>query len=165
MLDTITFLAVWIAAISTGLMAGIYFSFSGFIMKSFEQMGAHKAVPAMNAINKVILHSPFMPLFFGSSLLSLALVFIALFNWQAAVSTPLLIASSSYFIGMFLCTVFFNVPLNKRLASTEISGESFNRVWRHYLKNWTRWNHIRTVSSLLACLVYIYLLQIFGGLM
>jgi uncharacterized membrane protein len=69
MLDSMIALSLTIAAIGAGLMAGVYFAFSGFIMRSLDQLGAVPATDAMNAINEVILRSWFMALFFGSTLL------------------------------------------------------------------------------------------------
>lgn len=154
MLDTIFNAAIWFAAISTGLMAGVYFTFSAFIMKSFGQLNKEESATAMNMINGVILQSLFMPLFFGSTLVSIA---IAVFCGQHPESRLLVLASSIYVIGMFLVTFFFNVPLNKRLAA-KVNPDKLIETWEHYLKYWTRWNHIRTVSSLLAFFLYLYAL-------
>ena len=52
-------LLLTIAAIGAGLMAGIYFAFSSFIMRSLDRLGAANAADAMNAINEVILRSWF----------------------------------------------------------------------------------------------------------
>ncbi len=144
--------------IGAGLMAGVYFAFSGFIMRSLDRLDAENAVDAMNAINEVILRSWFMPLFFGSSLLYLLLAVLALFDWSDPNAPLLLIAGLTYFGGMFLCTIFFNVPLNNRLAKTKDGSIDKTQLWSHYYKYWTRWNHLRTSSSLVACMLSIYLL-------
>ena len=52
MLDSMITLSLSVAAIGAGLMAGVYFAFSGFIMRSLDQLGAAPATDAMNAINK-----------------------------------------------------------------------------------------------------------------
>ncbi len=54
---------IWIAVLSSGLMAGVYFAFSGFIMKAFDKIETAQSVAAMNAINEAILRSLFMPVF------------------------------------------------------------------------------------------------------
>ena len=148
-----------IAAIGAGLMAGVYFAFSGFIMHSLDRLDAANAVDAMNTINEVILSSWFMPLFFGTSLLHLLLAVLALFDWSDPNAPLLLTSGSTYFAGMFFCTIFFNVPLNNRLAKASESDIDKVQLWSHYLKYWTRWNHLRTSSSLIACMLSIYLLN------
>ena len=147
-----------ISAIGAGLMAGVYFAFSVFIMRSLDRLDAANAVDAMNSINDVILRSWFMPLFFGTSLLYLLLAVLALFDWNNPDSPLLLTAGLTYFLGMFLCTVIFNVPLNNRLTKATEGGIGKLQLWSHYYKYWTRWNHLRTVNSLIACVLSIYLL-------
>ena len=64
----------WIMALCSGLMAGTYFAFSGFLMRSLASLGTAQAVAAMNTINSIILKSAFMPLFFGSTVIDLAVM-------------------------------------------------------------------------------------------
>lgn len=146
-------LAHYIAAISTGLMAGIYFTFSVFVMASLKALPDGTAVASMNSINRVILKSGFMPLFFGSSLLAFLLLFV-----DAGDSSIWLISAGVvYLLGMLVCTMAFNIPMNNHLKAVTSQNES--RVWQHYVIYWTRWNHVRTISSLLACLFYMLALK------
>ena len=64
---------VWLTAIGCALMAGVYLTFSSFVMRSLDALPEPGAVAAMQSINREILSSGFMPLFFGTSLASLAL--------------------------------------------------------------------------------------------
>ncbi|MBL3940464.1 hypothetical protein FH720_24930, partial [Bacteroides thetaiotaomicron] len=71
---------LWGSAVGCGLMAGVYFAFSTFVMTSLGRVAPQAGAAAMNAINVDIVRSPFMPLFLGTTLMALALVVIALFN-------------------------------------------------------------------------------------
>lgn len=146
--------ALWAAVLSTGLMAGMYCAFSVFIMAAFKTIPDTSAVIAMNAINKVIVKSAFIPVFFGSSLLAIALVFLALDDERAGL---ILFAGGVYILGMLLCTVLFNVPLNNRLLGASFDNQA--AVWRNYVIQWTRWNHVRSISSLLAFVLYVLALK------
>src|SRR5262245_27289109 len=64
---------LWFAAIGCGLLAGLYFAFSTFIMSALGRIQQVHGVSAMNSINSTILHSLFMPFFFGTTLASLLL--------------------------------------------------------------------------------------------
>lgn len=66
----------------------------------------------------------------------------------------------TYFAGMFLCMVIFNVPLNNALASLDASSPEANAVWRRYLKDGTAWNHLRTAACLVACGLFFYAIVI-----
>jgi len=155
MLDAMIGLSLTVAAIGAGLMAGVYFSFSGFIMRSLDQLGAPPAADAMNAINKVILRSWFMVLFFGSTLLYVVLAAVAVFDTDLAGRWLLFATGLIYVVGMFLCTAMFNVPLNNRLADGGSDNNAKAETWNHYFKHWTRWNHLRGVCSLAALVLSI----------
>ena len=150
---------LWAAAVGSGLMAGIYFAFSAFIMRALDRLDTTQSIAAMNAINEVITRSWFMPLFFGTTIVSVILMIVALVNWGDPDSGPLLIAGALYFIGMFVCTVVFNVPLNNLLAGLNEDSTHAEDVWSRYLITWTRWNHIRTVSSLVTSGLCIWMLS------
>lgn len=134
-----------LAAVVSFVMAGIYFAFSGFIMSSLNNIGAKEAAIAMNSINEEIVRSSFIPLFFGSSILAVLILIAPLLSGDIAYSVPPTAGSVTYLIGMFSCTVVFNVPLNNRLVSAISSGKDPEQEWKHYFRYWTRWNHLRTV--------------------
>ena len=150
---------LWVAALGSGLMAGIYFAFSTFIMRAFGRLETTQSVAAMNAINETILKSLFMPLFFGTTILSVILMIVALVNWGAPDSGLMLVAGLLYFIGLFVCTAAFNVPLNHQLAGLNEDSTNAAELWHRYLRTWTGWNHLRTVSSLVTCGLCIWLLS------
>ena len=148
----------WTMALCSGLMAGTYLAFSGFIMKSFERLGSGPAIAAMNAINVTILKSSFMPLFFGSSMLAALMVLLGLWSWDDPGSGHTVVAGLVYGIGMFAITATANVPLNNALAKVAGDGEAARALWARYLKRWTRWNTARTIASLATLAVCIDLL-------
>ncbi|MDX2464242.1 MAG: DUF1772 domain-containing protein [Porticoccus sp.] len=157
--STIVTTLLWAAALSSGRMAGVYFAFSGFIMRAFSKIAATQSIAAMNSINETILRSSFMPLFFGSSIISVLLMIHAFLHWGEASATLMLIAGAIYFTGMFGCTVLFNVPLNNSLAKLGSYDASAQQVWSRYITVWTNWNHLRTISSLVTCIICVWVLS------
>ncbi|MAD45911.1 MAG: hypothetical protein CMI02_13535 [Oceanospirillaceae bacterium] len=132
------------AVISMALMGGVYFVFSAFVMKALQHAG--NGSEAMVEINRFILKSLFMPVFSASTLLALMLLLWQLMNEQ---NIFIISGSAVYIGGMFICTALFNVPLNNRLLAAQHSNGE-NPFWPVYLRQWTRWNHLRMLSSLLA---------------
>ena len=149
-------LLLWGAALGSGLMAGVYFAFSGFIMQALGKIESAQSIAAMNAINEVILRSWFMLVFLVSSIISVLLIIFAFAHWGEAGSGWTFITGAIYFVGMFICTIVFNVPLNNMLL--ESNEDSAPEAWAHYLETWTRWNHLRAVSSLVPCALSVWLL-------
>lgn len=150
---------LWFCAVGCGLMAGVYFAFSGFIMTSFAKIETSAGILAMQSINDVILRSAFMPLFFGTSVASAGIVAIALSDLSRPGAILMLSAGSLYVSGMFFCTLFFNVPLNNRLKAVDSDSAHAAKVWDLYLSQWTRWNHARTIASAGASVLFFIAIQ------
>ena len=131
MVSTFVTVLLWTAALSSGLMAGVYFAFSVFIMKAFGKIETAQSIAAMNSINETILRSLFMPVFFGSSIVSVLLIIVAFAQWGEAGSGLIFIAGATYFVGMFMCTVVFNVPLNNLLARLNKDSANVQEAWSH----------------------------------
>ena len=146
---------LWICAIGCGLIAGLFFAFSTFIMTALARIEQPSGIAAMNMINSTILRSMFIPVFFGTTLASLALAAMALFHWGEPGALPMLAGGIVYVMGMFVCTMFANVPLNNALAAVDPAGPDAAPVWARYLKDWTFWNHLRTLSSTAACALFV----------
>jgi uncharacterized membrane protein len=143
---------IWFCALGCGLIGGLYFAFSAFIMRALGDLEPAAGIAAMNAINTAILRSTFMPLFLGTTLASAALMVIGLLQLGSPRAAGLIAGGLVYVIGMFVVTMAFNVPLNNALIR---GGERDAATWQRYLVIWTRWNHVRTVASLVASAVFI----------
>jgi uncharacterized membrane protein len=146
---------LWFSAIGCGLLAGVYFAFSAFVMTALGRIDQAAGISAMNAINTVIVQSLFMPFFLGTTLTSLALVVMQLFRWSEAGSAAAIAGGLIYVIGMFAVTMFFNVPLNDALAAIVPASSDAKPLWERYLSDWTWWNHVRTITSTLASALFV----------
>jgi uncharacterized membrane protein len=155
MIDSVITGLLWFSAIGCGLIAGLYFAFSTFIMTALQRVGPAHGAAAMNAINSAILRSLFMPLFLGTSLTGLVLAGLALFRWGQPGAIAMLVGGLVYVAGMFLCTMVFNVPLNNALAAVDPASGRGAEMWSRYLSEWTFWNHVRTIASTAACALFI----------
>ncbi|VWX57919.1 anthrone oxygenase family protein [Sphingorhabdus sp. 109] len=143
--DVIT-ATLWFAALSVGIMAGVYFAFSAFVMQSLDATGRATGMVAMQAINRIIVRSLFLPLFFASSLACLLLVVFGVMQWGTPGAGPMVVGGALYVIGMLVVTAAANVPLNNALETTDAAGPDAEAVWRRYMQRWLPWNHVRTVS-------------------
>lgn len=146
MTDMLVTVLLWFCALGCGLLAGLYFAFSAFILQAFDRLGPAQAAAAMNAINERILRSLFMPLFLGTTLAGLALAVIGLLG-----SGPVTMVAGGlvYALGMTGVTMAFNVPLNNALVAAP------TETWPRFLVQWLRWNHVRTIASTLASALFI----------
>jgi uncharacterized membrane protein len=148
------------AIVTCGVMAGIFFTFSVFVMKALSLLPAHEGMAAMQSINEAILNPIFFLVFIGTPVMCMLAVVFALSHWGASGSLPLLIGAVMYLLGCLLVTAVCNVPMNNALAATSATNPDATSVWSEYLKTWTLWNHVRTMSSLAAFVLFVLALQL-----
>jgi uncharacterized membrane protein len=145
----------FVAALGSGLIAGLFFAFSVSVMRALARLPENQGIAAMQAINVAILNPVFLVVFFGTAAASAISLIASLLAWQAPRALWLLVAGVFYLLGSFLVTIWFNVPLNKALASVPAEGPEASRLWARYLSRWTAWNHVRTILSLAATAAFI----------
>lgn len=150
---------LWFSAVGCGLLAGLYFAFSAFIMTSLGRIGPAAGIAAMNAINVDIVKSLFMPFFFGTTLTGGVLAVLGLLRWGEPGALTLVAGGVIYVVGMFVVTMVFNVPLNNALAGVDPASSEGATVWARYLKDWTMWNHVRAVACTVATILFIAALE------
>ena len=108
----------------------------------------------MQSINRVILSSSFMPLFWATTAMSAALAGLGVVRWGASGSGLLVAGGLAYVLGMFVCTAAFNVPLNDALDAVDPDSLGAVSVWSDYVRRWTAFNHVRCVASLGSCVLF-----------
>lgn len=135
-----------VAVAGSGLVAGIWFAFSNFVMQGLDRLPPEISVAAMQSINVTVLNPVFFAAFFGTALVCVGLAGLSYFRWDEAGSAIILAASLLYLVGSIGVTVFANVPLNEALASAPQAAAS----WSDFFRGWMFWNHVRTVTALLA---------------
>lgn len=132
-----------------GIMAGFFFAFSVVVMPGLEETDPLAAMAAMQAINDAVANAAFALGFFGALVFCLAIIASALARrrgrgWLGLVATVI------YLVGVFGVTVAFNVPLNDDLAQLDPSLSANASAMAEYIREWTAWNHVRTVAGIAA---------------
>ncbi|MHA0289434.1 anthrone oxygenase family protein [Mycobacterium sp. C3-094] len=136
------------SAVASAAAGGMMFVFSTFVMAGLDRAGPENAVAAMKGINAAAQTSGmFLLAYFGAALLALAM------GVTAVVASPpgrgWLLAGAAFGVAGAIVTVAANVPLNDGLDAAAVTPD----VWRAYLVSWTSWNHVRTVTSLVAAVL------------
>ncbi len=144
-----------LAALGSGVMAGLFFAFSSFIMTAFSKLPPEQGIAAMNSINVTILNATFSIAFFGTALLCVALGIVSILRWADSGSAWLLLGSALYLIGIIVVTIVFNVPLNDALQATSPATTEGSALWTRYLAEWVSWNHIRTLAGMGSLIAFI----------
>ncbi len=152
--EILTFLTIF-AALGCGMIGGLLFAFSNFVMRALVQQPPESGIRTMQAINITIINPLFFLVFLGTALASVILAITALPRLSSPSTILLLIGCVLYIVGTFGVTMAFNVPLNNRLAVLDPSTAQAAEFWHEYVSSWTQWNHVRTIAAILASFLLI----------
>jgi uncharacterized membrane protein len=130
--------------VGSGLLAGVFFAFSAFVMSGLRRLPDAAGANAMRSINVTAERPPLMIALFGVSALCFVIVVRALATWSRPGSGWLLAGAILTVVGALGVTVAVNVPLNDRLAAGTVT-------WSRFLAGWDPANHARTVLCLAGC--------------
>jgi len=124
-------------AVGAGLVAGIFFAFSSFVMRALARLPPSQGIAAMQSINITVINPVFMTAFLGTAVASAVLVVVSLLDWHRPGSGFLLAGGLLYLVGTILVTMVFNVPRNEVLARLDPANVEAASVWMGYVGEWT----------------------------
>jgi uncharacterized membrane protein len=154
MRDRAIFFLTFAAALSTGMVSGVFFGFSTFVMQALGRLPPPQGIAAFQSIDVVVEQSLLMPLMFGAALVCLILMGMAFMD-RARPDTWYLIAGAVlYLVGNIIVTGFFNIPLNKALVAFDASSAEGARFWADFMGPWMFWNHVRTITGCIAAALF-----------
>nr|AYM53000.1 integral membrane protein [Myxococcus fulvus] len=149
-METVLGVLTWVSVLGCGLMAGVFFAFSTFVMSGLTRLPAAKGIAAMQAINVSAVSGLFIAAFIGTALACAGLVLSSLGTWSEPTSRERILGGAIYLFGCFAVTAAFNVPRNDALATLNPDSADAALAWARYVSGWTAWNHVRTVACLAA---------------
>ena len=130
--------------VGSGLLAGVFFAFSAFVMSGLQRLPDPAGAGAMRSINVTAQRPPLMIALFGVSALCVAMVIRALVTWSQPGAAWLLLGAILTVVGALGVTAAINVPLNNRLEAGTVT-------WSRFLAGWDPANHARTALCLAGC--------------
>ncbi len=151
---------VAMAITGAGVVSGLLFAFSNFVMRALEDLPPEQGMFAMQQINKRIINPIFLIFFMGTPVLCLIIVVASVLDLSAHGHVYFFAGALTYLLGPFGITMVCNVPLNNTLAGTPLTESK--EAWPRYQKKWQWWNHIRTYMGILS--VFLLALGLANGL-
>ncbi len=150
MSDRLLRVLILISALGCGVVGGVFFAFSTFVMKALKLLPPAQGIAAMQNINVTVFNPWFITAFFGTAATCAVLTISSLLSWHRPGGAFLLGGSLLYLFGTILVTIVFNVPRNEALAAVDPASADGARVWKRYVPSWTAWNTVRTAAALAA---------------
>ena len=147
-----------LAILLTGLMAGIFFTWSNAVKPGIGKLGDIEYLRALQSMNRVILNNAFRIIFLGA-IIAVALVPVFYFNlYPKNIFWLFVFTLVIYWIGVFGVTVSGNIPLNEILDKTNlesITSEEIKTLRKSIEVKWNNFNIIRCISSAITFLILI----------
>lgn len=147
MSDPLRTATLLIAAITLGLMAGLFYAYAGSVMPGLRTADDRTVVDVMQRFNAAIQNGLFGLLFLGA----LAATATGAYLFRGAdvrpVFVPVVVALALY-AATLLITFAVNIPLNNRLARSgpphQIADPAAVRA--AFYGRWVRWNTVRALT-------------------
>lgn len=147
-----------LATLSTGIMAGIFFTWSNAVTTGIGRLSDIEYLRSFQAMNRTILNPAFFLALFGPAVLLPLASFFQLRLQPQKLFWILLAASLLYLIGVIVITIVGNVPMNTILDKTalqDISLEDAKTLRNSFENKWNSLNWIRTYCAIGAFLLAI----------
>ncbi len=149
-MSAILYAATLVTALGCGLVAGVFFAFSTFVMAALRRLTPERGIAAMQSINELAVTPAFMTALFGTAVACLGLAAWTVISLDGRTTALVLLGGALYLVGAIGVTIVCNVPLNNRLAKLHPQSTGAASIWGEYLTQWTAWNHLRTLAALAA---------------
>ena len=158
--DRYVFPATLVSTVGCGLMAGLFGAFSVFVMRALDRLPAPQGIAAMQSLNKTIVTPLFLLTFVGTAAVCAVLGVLSLFRLDQPEGKWLLAGSLLYLVGGVLLTGGYHIPRNDKLDTFDPTTAEAARYWATFLREWTLWNHVRTVTAIGATVSFIMAIRV-----
>ena len=118
-MSSLLLIATILAALGSGLIAGLFFAFSACVMAALRRLAPARASPPCSPSTSWCSIRCFSAPSSAPRYCRSVLAVVAALTWSAPGAVYLLAGSLLYLAGAILVTIVFNVPLNNRLAAVK----------------------------------------------
>ena len=148
--------ACLMAGLSSALVAGVFQSFSDFVMRGLLRAAPASGIESMQGLNRTVFRSLFLATFLALVPVSIGFAVFAGLNMQGISQNLIIAAAIIYVPSVFLVTIAGNVPMNERLDRMDHTSAEAAEYWITYGRIWTRWNTVRMIGSIATAWCYMF---------
>ena len=147
-----------IAILFTGLMAGVFFTWSNAVKPGIGKLSDLEYLRALQSMNRVILNNTFRIIFIGA-ILAVILVPVFYFNlYPKNIFWLFISAFIIYWVGAFGITIFGNIPLNEILNETILETLSLEQLKSLRTTIEVKWNNLNLIRAISSGLTFVLLI-------
>lgn len=140
-------------AVGAGVVGGVSFGFSSFVMAALDRLPGDRAIEAMQSIDRHAPSPAFMGAMFGTAGIATVLGVEGVQRLDEPGGRLLALGAGAY-LASLLVTITYHVPRNARLARLVTPVPDAASIWRAHSRSWTRANHIRTALAITAAVLF-----------
>ena len=136
------------AILLTGLMAGIFFTWSNAVKPGIGKLSDLEYLRALQSMNRVILNKAFIGIFLGAVI---AVALVPIFHFKLSpdnIFWIFILALVTYWIGVFGITVFGNIPLNEILDKINLESIALEEIKALRTSTEVKWNNLNLIRSI-----------------
>jgi uncharacterized membrane protein len=146
------------AILLTGLMAGIFFTWSNAIKPGIGKLNDLEYLRALQSMNRVILNKAFMGIFLGY-IIAVALVPVFHFKlFPNSIFWMFVLALVTYWIGVFGTTAFGNIPLNEILDKVNLEPLNLEEITALRTRIEVKRNNLNLIRSISSGITFALLI-------
>ncbi|HET6665696.1 MAG TPA: anthrone oxygenase family protein [Intrasporangium sp.] len=142
--------AAFASAAASGVMGGVLFGFSSFVMPALRRLPASQAVAAMQAVNRTAPRALGLPLVVSGPGTAAVAAWALTRTDVAGTARTLLVTGAVTAVAAFAITAAYHVPRNDRLDTVDAMSEAAGLAWESFVPGWVSMNHARTALSLVS---------------
>jgi uncharacterized membrane protein len=142
------------ATIGNALVAGVFLTFSSFVMPALARIAPASGVAAMQSINIVVVPSLFIKIYLLTTIVSAVLMFTPAFSGTDLTAWLSCLAGVVSIAGSCGVTMLLNVPLNNALAAAAPESHATALQWSEYVRDWSAANSARALASTIASALF-----------
>jgi uncharacterized membrane protein len=138
-----------VTAVGAGVVAGVFFAFSTFVMQGLQDLSPRDGLRAMQSVNRAAPSPLFMAALLGTAAACIGLGVWSLVDLDEPGAWYRVAGCGVYLVGIIV-TIAYHIPRNDALAAVDPDGAEAISRWSAYARAWTSWNHVRTLTSTAA---------------
>ena len=143
-----------VTAVGAGVVAGVFFAFSTFVMRALVDLPPRDGLQAMQSVNRAAPTPGFMAALLGTAVACIGLGIWSLVDLDEPGAWYRVAGCAVYLVGI-LVTIVYHIPRNNALGTVDPAGADAVSRWTAYAGPWTSWNHIRTLTITAAAALLI----------
>jgi uncharacterized membrane protein len=137
-----------VSAAASGVMGGVLFAFSSFVMPALRRLPETDAVAAMQAINVAAPRALGLPLLVSGAGSAAVGIWVVSRGDSPMAAKVLLVSGAVTAVTALAITAGYHVPRNNALDAVDAASRSAAGAWDAYYPGWVAMNHVRTALSL-----------------